>query len=285
MFLRWLKDYLGLTIGVVLTAIALDAFLVPAKIAAGGLSGVATILYHMLEWPVGLVMLVLNIPLFIWSILRLGWRYTVNSIFGTVALSVFVDLLVPYIPVVTEDLLLASLYGGVLMGIGLGMVFRFNSTTGGTELLAAILRTYVGINIGQLLFIIDGIVVLWAGLVFRSAELAMYALITIFLASWIIDLVIEGFSSAKAFMIITKRADAISQAIIKELDRSATAWKARGMYSGREQEVLISVVGRSEVTRLKKIVREEDPVAFIILADVHEVLGEGFKELEPQNKQ
>ncbi|SHK77144.1 YitT family protein [Desulforamulus aeronauticus] len=285
MFLRWLKDYLGVTIGVILTAIALDAFLVPAKIAAGGLSGVATILYHMFQWPVGLVMLVLNIPLFIWSILRLGWRYTVNSIFGTVALSVFVDLLVPYIPVVTEDLLLASLYGGVLMGIGLGMVFRFNSTTGGTELLAAILRTYVGINIGQLLFIIDGIVVLWAGLVFRSAELAMYALITIFLASWIIDLVIEGFSSAKAFMIITKRADAISQAIIKELDRSATSWKARGMYSGSEQEVLISVVGRSEVTRLKKIVREEDPIAFIILADVHEVLGEGFKELEPQNKQ
>lgn len=285
MFLRWLKDYLGVTIGVILTAIALDAFLVPAKIAAGGLSGVATILYHMFQWPVGLVMLVLNIPLFVWSILRLGWRYTVNSIFGTVALSVFVDLLVPYIPVVTEDLLLASLYGGVLMGIGLGMIFRFNSTTGGTELLAAILRTYVGINIGQLLFIIDGIVVLWAGLVFRSAELAMYALITIFLASWIIDLVIEGFSSAKAFMIITKRADAISQAIIKELDRSATAWKARGMYSGSEQEVLISVVGRSEVTRLKKIVREEDPVAFIILADVHEVLGEGFKELEPQKKQ
>ena len=282
MFLRWLKDYLGVTLGVILTAIALDAFLVPAKIAAGGLSGVATILYHMFQWPVGLVMLVLNIPLFIWSILRLGWRYTVNSIFGTVALSVFVDLLVPYIPVVTEDLLLASLYGGVLMGIGLGIVFRFNSTTGGTELLAAILRTYVGINIGQLLFIIDGLVVVWAGLVFRSAELAMYALITIFLASWIIDLVIEGFSSAKAFMIITKRADAISQAIIGELDRSATSWKAKGMYSGREQEVLISVVGRAEVTRLKKIVKEEDPTAFIILADVHEVLGEGFKELAPQ---
>ncbi|AQS60314.1 YitT family protein [Desulforamulus ferrireducens] len=284
MFLRWLKDYLGVTLGVILTAIALDAFLVPAKIAAGGLSGVATILYHLFQWPVGLVMLVLNVPLFIWSILRLGWRYTVNSIFGTVALSVFVDLLVPYIPVLTEDLLLASLYGGALMGIGLGLVFRFNSTTGGTELLAAILRTYVGINIGQLLFVIDGLVVIWAGLVFRSAELAMYALITIFLASWIIDLVIEGFNSAKAFMIITKRADAISKAIIKELDRSATAWKAKGMYSGGEQEVLISVVGRAEVTRLKKIVREEDPTAFIILANVHEVLGEGFKELTSPNQ-
>lgn len=283
MILRWLKDSLGVTIGVLLTAIGLDAFLVPAKIAAGGLSGVATILYHLFNLPVGLMMLIMNVPLFIWSFLRLGWRYTVNSVYGTIALSVFVDLLAPHIPLLTKDLLLASLYGGVLMGIGLGFVFRFSGTTGGTELVAAILRTYVGINIGQLLFIIDGVVVLWAGFVFKSAELAMYALITIFLTAWIIDMVIEGFSSAKAFMIITRKADQISQAIIKELDRSATSWKARGMYTGEEQEVLISVVGRAEVTRLKDIVKEKDPTAFIILADVHDVLGEGFKELKAKS--
>lgn len=283
MFLRWLKDTLGVTIGVFLTAVGLDAFLVPAKIAAGGLSGVATILYYLANLPVGLMMLVMNVPLFIWSILRLGWRYTVNSIYGTIALSVMIDLFVPYIPVLTEDLLLVSLYGGVLMGLGLGLVFRFNGTTGGTELLAAILRSYVGINIGSLLFVIDGVVVIWAGIVFQSAELAMYALITIFLTAWLIDLVIEGFSSAKAFLIITRQADAISQAIINDLDRSATSWKARGMYSGKEQEVLISVVGRAEVTRLKDIVKEKDPTAFIILADVHDVLGEGFKELEAKS--
>ncbi|MEG6523072.1 YitT family protein [Desulfotomaculum sp. 1211_IL3151] len=280
MILRFIKDNLGVTVGAILTAIALDAFLVPAKIAAGGLSGVATILYHLLNLPVGLMMLIMNVPLFIWSFFRLGSRYSVNSIYGTVALSVFIDLFAPYIPLLTEDLLLACLYGGVLMGLGLGLVFRFNGTTGGTELLAAILRTYVGINIGQLLFIIDGLVVIWAGYVFRSAELAMYALIAIFLTAWLIDLVIDGFSSDKAFIIITRKADAISQAIIKELDRSATAWKARGMYSGEEQEVMISVVGRAEATRLKEIVKNEDPRAFIILANVHEVLGEGFKELE-----
>ncbi|ABO51578.1 protein of unknown function DUF161 [Desulforamulus reducens MI-1] len=283
MIARFIKDTLGVTIGVILTAIGLDAFLVPAKIAAGGLSGVATILYHLFNLPVGLMMLLMNAPLFIWSFLRLGSRYTVNSIYGTVALSLFIDLLAPYIPLLTEDLLLACLYGGVLMGIGLGMVFRFNGTTGGTELLAAIIRTYMGVNIGQLLFIIDGVVVIWAGFVFRSAELAMYALIAIFLTAWIIDLVIEGFSSDKAFIIITRRADTISQAIIKDLDRSATAWKAQGMYSGTEQEVLISVVGRSQVTRLKDIVKREDPLAFVILANVHEVLGEGFKELETQS--
>ncbi|MDD2192743.1 MAG: YitT family protein [Bacteroidales bacterium] len=284
MFSRFLKDTLGVTVGAILTAIALDAFLVPAKIAAGGLSGVAIILYHLLNLPVGLMMLIMNVPLFIWSFIRLGSRYSINSIYGTVALSVFIDLLAPYIPLLTEDLLLACLYGGVLMGLGLGLVFRFNGTTGGAELLAAILRTYIGINIGQLLFIIDGLVVIWAGYVFRSAELAMYALIVIFLTSWIIDLVIDGFRSDKAFIIISRQADAISQAIIKELDRSATAWKASGMYSGEEQEVLIAVIGRAEVTRLKEIVKNQDPRAFVILANVHEVLGEGFKELEKTNQ-
>lgn len=282
MLLRWLKDSLGVTVGVIITAVGLDAFLVPAKIAAGGLSGVATILYHIANLPVGLTMLALNVPLFLWSILRLGGRYTVNSIYGTVALSLFIDLLAPYTPLLTEDLLLASLYGGVLTGVGLGIVFRFNGTTGGTELLAAILRSYMGINIGQLIFIIDAIVVVWAGVVFQSAELAMYALITIFLTSWIIDLVIEGFSYAKAFLIITQRADAIGEAVIKQLNRSATTWKSYGMYTGQEREVLLAVVGRAEVSRLKEIVHEVDPEAFIILTDVHEVLGEGFKRLEAQ---
>ncbi|WP_003543799.1 YitT family protein [Desulfotomaculum nigrificans] len=280
MFLRWLKDYLGVTIGVLLTAVGLDAFLVPAKIAAGGLSGVATILYHLAHLPVGMTMLALNVPLFLWSIIRLGWRYTVNSLYGTVALSVFIDLLAPHMPLLTKDLLLASLYGGVLTGLGLGVVFRFNGTTGGTELLAAIFRTYVGVNIGQLLFVIDGVVVLWAGIVFRSTELALYALITIFLTSWIIDLVLEGLSYAKAFIIISQHADTIGQAILTRLDRGATAWKGHGMYTGQEREVLLSVVARAEVAKLKQIVHEADPEAFIILADVHEVLGEGFKRLE-----
>lgn len=283
MFWRWFKNYLGVTVGVIITAVGLDAFLVPAKIAAGGLSGVATIIYHLAHLPVGLTMLALNVPLFLWSIIRLGWRFTVNSVYGTVALSVVIDLLAPYLPLLTKDLLLASLYGGILAGLGLGIVFRFNGTTGGTELLAAIFRTYVGINIGQLLFVIDGVVVLWAGIVFHSTELALYALITIFLTSWIIDLVLEGISYAKAFIIISQHADAIGQAILTKLDRGATAWQGHGVYTGQQREVLLSVVARSEVAKLKQIVHETDPSAFIILADVHEVLGEGFKRLEVKN--
>ncbi|MDO7787943.1 YitT family protein [Desulforamulus aquiferis] len=280
MYYRWFKSYLGVTFGVFLTALGLDAFLVPAKIAAGGVSGIATILYYMVNLPVGAVMLALNIPLFIWSSLRLGWRSTVNSLYGMITLSLFIDLLAPHMPLITEDLLLASLYGGVLMGIGLGLVFRFNGTTGGTVLAAAIVRSYVGINVGQLLFLIDAIVVVWAGVVFQSVELAMYALITIFLTSWIIDRVLEGFSSAKAFIIITSKAEAVGDAINKELDRGATAWKGKGMYTGMEREVILTIVGVTQVTKLKAIVQEQDPGAFVILAHVSEVLGEGFQGLE-----
>lgn len=280
MSMRWLKDYLGVTIGVILTAVGLDAFLVPNKIAAGGVSGIATILHYVIHVPVGAAMLVLNVPLFIGATLRLGWHYAVRSLYGTLTLSFFIDFLEPYIPALTDNLLLASLYGGVLSGLGLGLVFRHKGTTGGTDLAAAIVRSFVGINIGQLLFLIDSTVVAAAWITFDSAELALYALITIFVTAWVIDLVQEGFSYAKAFIILTDKADQISQEIIKQLDRGATAWKARGMYTGQEKEVLLSVVGRTEVTRLKEIVRETDPQAFIILGDVHEVLGEGFKQLQ-----
>ncbi len=277
---RLIIDYLGVTLGVLLTAVGLDAFLVPNKIAAGGVSGIATILHYVINVPVGAAMLALNVPLFLGATYRLGWHYAVRSLYGTLALSFFIDGLAPYIPPLTGNLLLASVYGGVLSGLGLGLVFKYKGTTGGTDLAAAIVRSFVGINIGQLLFAIDSTVVLGAGITFRSAELAMYALITIFLTAWLIDLVQEGFSYAKAFIIITVKADDISEAILKQLDRGATAWKARGMYTGQDREVLLSVVGRTEVTRLKDIVHDIDPEAFVILGDVHEVLGEGFKKLK-----
>lgn len=268
----------GVSLGVLLVALGLDMFLIPNKIAAGGVSGIATILHYLLGAPVGAAILALNIPLFIMGIYRLGLRFGFRSLYGTITLSLAVDLLAPVLPVPTDDILLASLYGGVLTGLGMGLVFRFRGTTGGTDLAAAVLRTYTGVNIGQLLFLVDGAVVLAAGLAFRSAELAMYALITIFITAWLIDVVQEGFSYAKAFLIISERSEEIAEAIIAGLDRGATAWPAQGVYTGVQRNVLLSVVNRAEVTRLKDIVHEVDPRAFVILADVHEVLGEGFKE-------
>lgn len=273
-----IREYMVLGIGVVLTALGLDLFLVPNKIAAGGVGGIATILYHLFGFPVGMVMLVLNVPLFAWGLYRLGFVYGFRSLLGMIALSVAVDVMAPFLPVPTRDPLLACLYGGVLVGVGLGLVFRAKGTTGGTDFAAAILRTYLGINVGQILFAIDGLVVLAAGFAFRSAELAMYALITIFVSAWLIDLVQEGFTFAKAFLIISNHPDRVARVVLRDLERGATVWRAKGAYTGEEREVLLTVVNRAEVTRLKDLVYGVDPRAFVILADVHEVLGEGFKE-------
>jgi len=276
--MKTVYEIAGVTLGVLLVALGLDMFLIPNKIAAGGVSGIATIIHYLIGAPVGVAILTLNIPLFVLGVYRLGLRFGFRSLYGTITLSLAVDLLAPVLPVPTNDILLASLYGGVLSGLGLGLVFRFRGTTGGTDLAAAVLRTYTGVNIGQLLFLVDGAVVLAAGIAFSSAELAMYTFITIFITAWLIDVVQEGISYAKALLIISERSDEIAKAIMADLDRGVTAWPAQGVYTGVRREILLSVVNRAEVTRLKDIVHGVDPRAFVILADVHEVLGEGFKE-------
>jgi uncharacterized membrane-anchored protein YitT (DUF2179 family) len=241
---KGLYEILGVSLGVLLTALGLDLFLIPNKIAAGGVSGIATILHYLIHAPVGITMLVLNVPLFVLGILRLGLPFGFRSLYGTISLSLAIDLLAPVLPVPTQDVLLASLYGGVLVGLGLGLVFRYKGTTGGTDLAAAVLRTYTGANIGRLLFLVDGAVVLAAWVTFDSAELAMYALLTIFIVSWLIDVVQEGISYAKAFLIISRRPSDIAEAIVEGLNRGATAWSARGVYTGTDREVVLSVVNR-----------------------------------------
>lgn len=279
MILKAFYEIAGVTLGVLLTALGLDSFLIPSKIAAGGVSGIATVLHYLLHVPVGITMLILNVPLFLMGVYRLGLRFGFRSLYGTISLSVFIDGLAPFLPVVTRDPLLASLFGGVLVGLGLGLVFRYRGTTGGTDLAAAVLRTYTGANVGQLLFLVDAVVVLAAGFAFSSWELALYALITIFITAWLIDLVQEGISYAKAFFIISNEPEKMAKAVLREINRGATVLRGQGAYSGADKDVLLVVVNRSEVTRLKDLVHQVDSRAFVILADVHEVLGEGFKPL------
>lgn len=275
---RRFGEFLVLNVGVLVVAAGLALFLVPNKIAAGGVGGIATILFHLFGLPVGVMMLALNVPLFVWGILRLGWAHALRTLYGTILLSVAIDLMVGFAPVPTGDPLLASLFGGVLVGFGSGLVFQSKGTTGGTNYGAAILRSYFGVNIGQLLFLIDGVVVLAAGLAFRSAELAMFALISIFVASWLIDVVLEGFGFAKAFFIISTRPEALARVVLQDLDRGATTWRVRGAFSGEERGILFTVVVRSEVTRLRETVHAVDPNAFVVVTDVREALGEGFRK-------
>ncbi|MFA5880729.1 MAG: YitT family protein [Eubacteriales bacterium] len=277
--MKWkvLQEYLFIVLGVLLTAVGLDMFLVPNRIAAGGVSGIATIIHYAAYFPVGATMLAINIPLFMISVKRLGMGFGLRSLFGTIVLSLLIDIMVPVVPVPTRDPLLASIYGGIIVGIGLGIVFRNRGTTGGTDLAAAVINNYMKLRVGVVLFVIDASVIVTAGIVFKSAELALYALLTVFLTTRVIDIVQEGFGYAKAALIVSHKPEEVAEAILRKLDRGATALLGKGMYTGADRDVILSVVTRSEISTLKELVAGIDPMAFVILTDVHEVLGEGFK--------
>ncbi len=273
---KWWQNYAGIIFGALLSAISLNMFLIPNKIAPGGVSGLATILHYVVGLPVGITMLALNIPLFLFSVRVLGKKFGLNTLFGAVVLAVAIDAVAPFVPVLTNDLLLASLYGGVLDGVGLGLVFRFKGTTAGTDLAAAVINKLFGISVGQALLYVDFFVIVTAGVVFGKAELSLYALISLFVATQIIDLVQEGRSSAKLFFIMTTKIDQVAQAIMNDLGRGVTLFRAIGGYTGQPREVLFCVVSTGEVSKVKDLVLKYDDKAFVIVSDAHEVLGEGF---------
>lgn len=272
-------DYLGITFGSVLTALALTVFLIPNRIAAGGVSGLATVVYYLTNFPVGIMMLIFNIPIFFLGVRVLGASFGARTIYGMIVLSLFTDLLQPLVAPLTDDLLLATIYGGALAGLGLGIVFNSRGTTGGTDMVARLINHYTSFSIGQGLLLADGFVVLLAG-VFFNAEVALYAAITILISSKTIDLVQEGFDFAKAVLIISSESERVKAEVINVLDRGLTVLKGYGGYTGDDKNVLLCIISRSEVVKLKRLVYQVDPAAFMIITNVHEALGEGFKEIE-----
>ncbi|UNC93745.1 YitT family protein [Candidatus Contubernalis alkalaceticus] len=266
---------MGALIGSLIMTLGLNMFLIPNIIASGGVSGLGIIIFHAFNIPVGLTILFSNVPLFIAAWKYLGMKFVIRSLAGSLFLPVLVEAL-SFLPVLTTDLLLASIYGGILLGIGLGIVFRVGGSTGGTALAAQLLNYSIGLSTGQSLLGIDFVIIALAGLVF-SAELAMYALISLFVTSKVIDLVQEGLGFAKACYIISESGPEIGQAIQTELDRGYTILKGQGGFTGQEKEILLCVVSQAEVTSLKKIVWHIDPGSFVIVSNVHEVLGEGFQ--------
>lgn len=275
---RLLFDILGITVGSALAALSLVIFLIPNRIAAGGISGLATIIYYLTEFPVGILTLVLNIPLFIAVIKVLGLSFGIRTIYGMITFAVFIDLFQPVVPVLTHDLLLATIYGGIVGGLGLGIVFNSRGTTGGTDMAAKLINHYTGLSVGESIFLADGIVVLLAGLFF-NAEVALYAAIAIFINSKTIDLVQEGLRFSKAVFIISTNPEAIKDEVMSELDRGVTILNGYGGYTGDEKDVLFCIISRTEVAKLKRVVSRIDRKAFVIITNVHEVLGEGFKEI------
>lgn len=280
---RWLRDYTLITIGILLVGWGLDAFLIPNKIAAGGVSGLATVIYYTardagVTLPIGIQMLVMNVGLLLLALRARGWRYAARTIYGIVGLSLAIDLLAPITPALaSDDLLLAALYGGAVAGLGLGLVFKAGGNTGGTDIIAQLLSKKVPLGVGQLMLITDAVVTIIAALKF-GPELALYGAVAIFVSGATIDLVLEGLSVEKAAFIISNESQRISSAIINDLGRGCTAISARGVYSGEDREMLFVVVSRTEIDALKSVIHTLDPQALLIISDVHEAIGEGFKE-------
>lgn len=261
-------------LGTLLIALAYNLFFVPCDLAPGGFTGFATVLHEWLGVPIGLTSALMNLPLFVINFRYSGKRAFVLSVCATVLLSVLLDTLP--VAALTEDLLLASLLGGALFGVGIGLVFYGGASTGGTDLAAQLLcRAIKGIGFGTVLFVLDFLVVLFAGIVF-DLERALYAVIGLFVSSRIVDTMQEGLSSARTAFIISDHQQEIAQAIMSRLDRGVTRLDGVGVYSGKERHVLLCVVGRREIIALKAIVGQIDPQAFVIVGDAREIMGKGF---------
>ncbi len=290
--LNFIKVYLVITFGAAITALAINIFLVPYKIAPGGLSGLATVIFYLSggKLPVGTTMLVINIPLFFMGYKFIGRHFFVRTLYGTIVLSVIIDLTENYMAelakkllvneagsATTPDILLYSIIGGFLSGIGLGLVLKMEATTGGTELAAKLLnRPLRNLTIGQILLAIDALIIAFAIVAFNSVLIGLYSLVSLFITTKVIDAMVEGVDYARAVLIISGKQEEISEKIIREMDRGVTELKGRGVYSGKDKNVLLCVLSRSEIPHLKEIVHSLDMNAFMILADVREVLGEGF---------
>ncbi|HHX77835.1 MAG TPA: YitT family protein [Firmicutes bacterium] len=262
-------------IGVAFMAVSLNIFLVPNRIAAGGVSGLGVILLYLINVPVGVTILAANLPLMLITWWVIGFKFVVNSVIGALLLSLFVEAL-SFLQPITGDLLLASIYGGILMGIGTGIVFRAQASTGGTALAARLINHYFGFTIGQSFLFIDFFIIFLA-LVFFNPEVALYALLSLFVASKVTDLVQEGFAFSKAALIISPQSRQIAGRVLEEMGRGATVLKAEGAFTGEEKEVVLVVMSQGEVSRLKALVYDIDPRAFVVISNASEVLGEGFR--------
>ncbi len=272
--------YAQIILGSIIGGAAYPLFLNENNIAPGGLTGVAMILNHFFSFlPIGVTSLVLNIPLFLIGYRSSGPIFVFRCFVATVLFSVSIDVL-PLRTMVGDDPLLASLFGGILLGAGLGLIQRGGATTGGTDMAARMVhKRFSFISVGMFLFALDFIVVVAAGFAFGEAKATLYAMINIFVCSKIIDMVIIGLTANKACFIISDKWERISERILHDMDRGVTHLKARGAYSMQERPMVLAVIARSELPRLKDIVREEDERAFMFVTEAHEALGEGFSKL------
>ncbi|AEB75100.1 YitT family protein [Clostridium botulinum] len=281
-FKKNIKEYTIITLGYVILAIAIKFFLAPNKIANGGITGVAIIInYFIPKLSVGLLMVILNGALFVLAFSAIDGKFGARTVYASMGLSILLSILDKFIPptvAATHDLLLATLFGTLITGIGMGIIFNENASTGGTDIFAKMLTKFKNIDIGKALLIVDLVIALVSGFIF-SAEIGMYGILSVILMGIIIDLVIEGLNSCKSIIVISSKKDMVNKYIMEELERGCTLIQGKGAYSGNDREILFTVLDRKQFIQLKNYIKEIDPSAFIIVSEAHEVLGEGFKNI------
>ena len=284
------RDYILIALGALIQAVSLRIFFVPANLASGGVSGISQLINHFTGWPIGLMILIGNIPLFAlgWRFLG-GHRFALRTVVAIITYSLLTDLLLK-IPIFTTyanvlindlrgDIFLNSLYGAIISGIGYGFVYRARGTSGGSDILARILNKWRGVSMTQSYLVVDTAVILSAGFVFGWKQ-ALYAMITLYVSGLVSETVLEGGGTVRTAMIVTSKPEDVSARVMEDLERGVTVLEGTGAFTGTSKPVLYCVITRAEVATLKTIVNEIDPEAFMVIGVAHEALGEGFRPLK-----
>lgn len=274
-FMKWVKNLLFLTVGAIITAFALESFLVPNNIIDGGVIGISMIVSHITKLNLGLLILVLNTPFIIMAFKKMGAKFVVQTAYANIILALFLNIFHHY--KVTGDLLLSTVFGGMILGFGVGVILKHEGSLDGTEMLSLVVARRFGCSVGEFIMGINVFIYLAAGKVF-SWESAMYSIMTYFIASKVIDMVMEGLNSSKSVRIISDEATAIGQALIEKLDISVTYLQGIGGYTGQDKDLIYCVISRLELPKMLDIIKEIDSNAFVSVVDVHEVYGGRFKK-------
>lgn len=271
-------NIIGTIVGSAIMAFGTSAFLLPNQLSSGGLSGIATITYYLLKIPMGAMIMALNIPLFILAGYRLGKEFFAKSLIGTVSLSAFIDIFDKY-PAITNDRFLACIYGGSLIGIGTAIILKVGASTGGTDLIVTVIKEYNPyISMSRYLIIMDIIIISLNVLFFKHIEIGLYSIIAIYLYGQMIDIIFEGVYYTKLLFIISDKNEEISKVIGENVKRGVTGLYGKGMYKNEDKLVLICAASRNDTAKIKDIAKKVDEHCFIVIGNVREVLGKGFKE-------
>lgn len=279
---KWFIAYSLIALGAFIMAAGFVLFITPYKIVPGGVYGVSIVLHHLFGTPVGLIALCFDIPLTLLGIKILGPRFGIKTVVGFVLTAGFVDLLT-YLwgdqPLVENDALLSSIFGGVLIGLGLGMIFKAKATSGGSDIIAMIVAKYTKLPLGQLMIAVDSAIVLVGFVAFQDWKIPLYSLIVIFITGRVVDVVLQGISYDKTLFIVSEKPKELRDKIVNDLNRGGTFIQGKGMYNGNERTIIYTVVNRRELAMLQDFIHRTDPDAFMTVINANEILGKGFKSL------